>query len=225
LALLNAQARGDRLSPESRVVKSLVLFTQVYLEENPGKQIEGPGQLKKYFGPPKLDHTYAWLPLEQRYVYVKPGSGRVPDRDGGEVLAICTVPLSKYELEENDDPDPEKNPPGRYIIWRADYGKVYGYWFPETEIRKFIKSEVLNAITLPKPKIPPRERISIDPATGEIKDSSSAPTTHVESGSSPTATPREPLAVRQAQESMVGIWVIGIAAVAVAVFLIWKRYT
>ncbi len=198
--LLNVQR--DKLSPEFVTVRNLAISIKLLLKDNPGKQIVRIDDLSDYVDPARLDHKYAWLPLAQRYAFLRPGSGSVLEPDGGQVLVVCTVPLSKYELEDTSDPDPAKNPPGRYIIWKADGGEVYHRWYPENELRQFVRPDVLDSITLPKPTVPPRQRISTTVVGSQDPNTRPADP----SGYIPTAEPPLAQASANSAERRLPVW-------------------
>lgn len=149
----------ERVGPEANRLRNIAMASRMYFADNPGKEISGLDALEKnYLGPdPFLFHPeYDWLPMSQMYAFVKSGSGDVPGSDGGPVLAVCTLSLTKRELGERANSPAERNQPGRFVLWKVESEYVCQRWFPENELNSFMKAGVLDAITLPKPKTPPR---------------------------------------------------------------------
>jgi len=226
---------------EMVTVKNLARAIEMFSESNPTTQIAGVDELMQHLGISSLDHEYPWLPVSQRYVFLKPGAGQVPSPGGGEVLVISALSLTLNELSETSNRDPAREQPGRYIIWKSKSGEVHFEWYPETEIRRFIKAEVLNAITLPKPKVSPHERISFDPSTGERIERFSIDPSTGEAIESTTSRPDFPLkdkggtsapgkAVAQTpvassgQQLRVVASILAASALAVATLFLWRRH-
>lgn len=146
-------------SYEASIAHNIAKAAQIFLEENPGKQISGMDQLlNKYVFLPPFDPDRDWLPLEQMYAFVKPGSGVVPGDEGGQVLAVGTLSLTPRELFGRKTAEASTDLPGRFIIWKLSGTDTLSKWYPDSELRKFLKPGVLEAITLPKPKMPRARR-------------------------------------------------------------------
>ena len=214
---------GEAISPEFVTVRNLALSMKLFAEDHPNKPIEGTSVLSNYFNPAALDHKYAWLPLATRYAFLKPNSGSIPGPDGGQVLVICTVPLSRFDLEESTDTDPIRNPPGRYIIWKTSSGDFYHRWFKESEIKTFVRPDVLASITLPKPTVSPRERSNDKEAATVNIPAQSAPVPTSDGSMLLTTSPAQPPTVAVERSEQMWPWVIAVLVLGASAAFAWRR--
>jgi hypothetical protein len=94
LAISPVIVHASPIPIESTTVSSLKTAIEMFSKRNPGKEISGVGELEHFLGEKIPEHPYTWLPLGQRYAFLKPGSGNC-SANLPENLARCDTRIGK----------------------------------------------------------------------------------------------------------------------------------